>query len=270
MSYKLEHPYTDKQKADFIVLHNHNNGREIAETQTALYALEADEIMQNGVPVVNPNYEQEQAQKEAERIAMLNLTAADVERAIYKAKGIDFEDVISSLSGGEGAREGVNIDLKALKIELKANNFYRGNPYIDTVGTILGFTKEQLDKFFETNNYKYLTTVTLTINPTPADSTVTINGVEQSTVTVPYGAIEEYSVTHEGYLTQSGSIELTEDTTLEIELVEESTPTPALPEGEGVNDEGVNEGEEPTDTEPITENESNAEVEDEDSAGTGD
>lgn len=38
----------------------------------------------------------------------------------------------------------------------KANNFYRGNPYIDAVGTLLGFTKEQLDEFFETNDYTKL------------------------------------------------------------------------------------------------------------------
>ena len=217
------------------------------------------EIKETNRPIVNfqfadtEEYKQELAQKEAERIAMLNLTAADVERAIYKAKGIDFEDVLAQLEAmplAEG-HEPV-VDLKALKIELKANNFYRGNPYIDTVGTILGFTKEQLDKFFETNNYKYLTTVTLTINSIPADSTIIIGGVEQSTVTVPYGAVEEYSVTHEGYLTQSGSIELTEDKVIEVELVEEV-----------VEDE-------PEDTEPVTENESNTEVEDEDSANTGD
>ena len=108
--------------------------------------------------------DKEKAQEEAERIAMLNLTAADVERAIYRAKGIDFEDVIKLVEayqpsplGGEGAgTAGEGLDLKALKIELKANNFYRGNPYIDAVGTILGFTKEQLDEFFETNDYTKL------------------------------------------------------------------------------------------------------------------
>ena len=108
--------------------------------------------------------DKEKAQEEAERIAMLNLTAADVERAIYRAKGIDFEDVIKLVEayqpsplGGEGAgTAGEGLDLKALKIELKANNFYRGNPYIDAVGTLLGFTKEQLDEFFETNDYTKL------------------------------------------------------------------------------------------------------------------
>ena len=50
------------------------------------------------------------------------------------------------------------LDVKALKIELKANNFYRGNPYVDAVGTLLGFTKEMLDKFFTDGNYKHLST----------------------------------------------------------------------------------------------------------------
>lgn len=106
---------------------------------------------------LNANFEQEKAQKEALRISMLKLTAADVERAIYKAKGIDFDDIIS-LVEAQPLTEGEQpaIDVKALKIELKANNFYRGNPYIDAVGTLLGFTSEQLDEFFETNDYTKL------------------------------------------------------------------------------------------------------------------
>ena len=114
-------------------------------------------LFKEGGIVINPRYEAEQAQKEAERIALLNLTAADVERAIYKAKGIDFDDVISMIEAmplSEGQTP--SVDIKALKIELKANNFYRGNPYIDTVGTLLGFTKQQLDEFFETNDYTKL------------------------------------------------------------------------------------------------------------------
>ena len=102
------------------------------------------------------------AEEIAQRKAMLNLTAADVERAIYKAKGMDFDDVIALVEqynqtdpmDAEG--EGATIDIKALKIELKANNFYRGNPYIDAIGAILGFTSEQLDNFFETGDYTEL------------------------------------------------------------------------------------------------------------------
>ena len=38
----------------------------------------------------------------------------------------------------------------------EALNFYRGNPLIDTLGATLGITTEQLDKFFETNDYTCL------------------------------------------------------------------------------------------------------------------
>ena len=117
---KLGKPYTEKQRIDFIVEMNHNNAYEIRQTDTALEAW--------GVS------DEDIALQEAERIAMLHLTSADVERAIYKAKGLDFNDVISLLE-----KQKATIDIKALQIELKANNFYRGNPYIDAVGTILGF-----------------------------------------------------------------------------------------------------------------------------------
>lgn len=115
-------------------------------------------IYLNGEIILNPNYEQEQEQKEKERIAKLFLTGADVERGIYQAKGMDFEDIVElveTLIFAE-APQVQGIDLKALKIELKANHFYRGNPYVNAVGALLGFTSEQLDCFFETNDYMYL------------------------------------------------------------------------------------------------------------------
>ena len=97
MSYKLNKPFNNKQRADFIVEYNHNQGLTIEETDIALYALQPFEKLIGDEVVDNiQEYQQEQAQKEAERIAMLNLTAADVERAIYKAKGMDFDDIIGS------------------------------------------------------------------------------------------------------------------------------------------------------------------------------
>lgn len=109
-------------------------------------------IYQDGKLVLNPNYEKEQEAKRQQEIAMLSLTSADVERGIYKATGKDFDDVVTLVT--QLQPEG--LDIKALKIELKANNFYRGNPYVDAVGSLLGFTKEQLDAFFETNDYTKL------------------------------------------------------------------------------------------------------------------
>lgn len=108
-------------------------------------------------------------QKERERLDMLSLTAADVERAIYKDRGMDFEDVIEMVRGIEVQRTSnvstesntsnppalqPSIDIKALKIELKANNFYRGNPYINQIGALLGYTSDDLDYLFENGELK--------------------------------------------------------------------------------------------------------------------
>ena len=111
------------------------------------YVLDGDEYV-----LKDEVWEEKQAQKEAERIAKLYLTGADVERGIYQAKQMDFDDILAFVM----ANPPVGLDVKALKIELKANNFYRGNPYVSAVGSLLGFTEEQLDKFFEDGNYEHL------------------------------------------------------------------------------------------------------------------
>ena len=110
-------------------------------------------IVIDGLLELDVEYEIKQEEKKQQEIAMFSLTAADVERGIYKATGKDFDDVIKEVESLKQVQgDNFNIDVKALKIELKANNFYRGNPYVDVVGALLGFTKEQLDAFFETND----------------------------------------------------------------------------------------------------------------------
>jgi hypothetical protein len=135
---ELLKPYTDEQRIRFIIEYNHKKSYTIEERETSLVAL--------------GETEEEKQQAEQERIAMLSLTSADVERGIYKATGKDFDDIVALVT----QLQPVGIDIKALKIELKANNFYRGNPYVDSVGKLLGFSKEQLDEFFETNDYTKL------------------------------------------------------------------------------------------------------------------
>lgn len=199
----------DKQKLiDTLLFMPQYNGLEIKETQRPIVDFQFADT---------PEYEAEQARKEAERIAMLNLTAADVERAIYKAKGLDFNDVISLVE-----TQKATIDIKALQIELKANNFYRGNPYIDAVGTILGFTNEQLDKFFDTNDYRYLTTCKLKVNAIPEEAVIEINSEIQSEITVPYGSTVDIVVSCEGYISRKDVLTLTEDRTLEVVLDEDT------------------------------------------------
>ena len=96
--------------------------------------------------------DEEKELEEKERIAKLYLTGADVERGIYQAKGMDFDDILAYVT----QLQPQGLDIKALKIELKANHFYRGNPYVSAIGALLGFTEQQLDEFFETNDYKVL------------------------------------------------------------------------------------------------------------------
>lgn len=143
---KLDKPYTEQEYENFIVEQNHNLGYEIKETDEALEAWGYTE--------------EELAQFEKERIAKLFLTGADVERGIYQAKSMDFEDIIALVT----QLQPQGLDIKALKIELKANNFYRGNPYVSAIGQLLGFTEEQLDKFFKDGNYEHLLSKEETFN----------------------------------------------------------------------------------------------------------
>ncbi len=144
MSYKLIKPYTNKQMIAFKAEYNRKRNLTIKETATALYALEPWEKLVNDEVLDNKDeYKEEQAKKELEQTAMLCLTAADVERAIYKAKGLDFEDILNLV------KDNSNIDVKALKIEFKANNFYRGNEYVNIIGEILGYSSDDLDYLFK-------------------------------------------------------------------------------------------------------------------------
>lgn len=136
------------EKDNKIVLYDENK-QKLIDTLTFMSQYAGLEIKETIRPIVDfqfadtEEFEQQQAQKERERIKMLYLTASDVERAIYKDKGMDFEDII------EFVKNIPSIDIKALKIELKANNFYRGNPYVDTIGEILGYSSGDLDYLFE-------------------------------------------------------------------------------------------------------------------------
>lgn len=83
--------------------------------------------------------------KERERIAKLSMTKREMFLGLYQAKGITPDMLKAQIT-----------DPQAL-IEFEyANDYYRGNPLIDVIGTQLGFTTEQLDRFFETKDYREL------------------------------------------------------------------------------------------------------------------
>jgi hypothetical protein len=128
---ELIKPYSEDQRIDFIIEQNYNNGYEIKETAISLQAW--------GYTV------RELEQQEKERKAKLSLTKREVFLGLYQAKGVTPEMIKAQIT-----------DPMAL-IEFEyANDYFRGNPLINTVGCALGITPKQLDAFFEDGNYKHL------------------------------------------------------------------------------------------------------------------
>lgn len=93
---------------------------------------------------------EEEARKERERLDNLKLTPSDVERALYYGLGMDFEDLKALIS-----TQAPSVDIKAIGIEFRANDFYRGardregNRLVDMIGAFLGLASSELDYLFE-------------------------------------------------------------------------------------------------------------------------
>lgn len=140
---------TEEQRLDFIVEYNHNQGYVIEQE-----IINEEEIVDeegNTTTVYTYNLkalgytEEEIEQQRRERIAKIKLTKREVFLGLFQAKGVTPDMIKAQIT-----------DAQAL-IEFEyANDYYRGNPLIDIVGATLGITPEQLDKFFETNDYTYL------------------------------------------------------------------------------------------------------------------
>lgn len=117
-------------------------------------------IVQEGELVLNPNWEEEQAEKERQRIAKLHLTRGDVFRGLLLAKGVtraQLRAIIEQLPE-ENQEQSVTKEMALIDFD-EALEYYRGVALIDTVGAQLGITSEQMTKFFETNDYHKLITV---------------------------------------------------------------------------------------------------------------
>ena len=109
----------------------------VTEVQNVQVGSHKETITVKGL-VLNPNYEDEEAQKERERLNLLSMTKREVFLALYKAKGITPEMVRSSIA-----------DTEALIEFDYANEYFRGNPLINAIGANLGFTEADLDYLFE-------------------------------------------------------------------------------------------------------------------------
>lgn len=116
---------------------------EIEEITTQEYSLHPNKvIVQDGVLVLNPNYEEEEAEKEKERIGYLKCTKR-VLVLMLQEYGVDyFEDIKPLIESNPQAQ----IEWE-LCVELQRNN-----PLLDTMGARLGITPLQLDMLFKTAN----------------------------------------------------------------------------------------------------------------------
>lgn len=108
------------------------------------YVLEGDEYV-----IKDEAWEERERQRERQRLDALTLTPADVERALYRAKQMDFDDLKALI-----AQALPQVDIKGLSIEFRAKDFYRGAKandmrLFDVVGALLGYTPEDMDYLFE-------------------------------------------------------------------------------------------------------------------------
>lgn len=118
--------------------------KELAETiktNPELYKIEDNSVILK----TESEIEEENEQKEKARIANLKLTKREVFLGLYRAKGITPEALKAQITTPEAL------------IEFEyANDYYRGNPLISSIGAVLGISENQLDEFFETGDYTKL------------------------------------------------------------------------------------------------------------------
>ena len=126
---QLNKPYTEQERIDFIVEQNHQKGYEIKETETALEAwgYTTDEL----------------AQKERQRLDLLNLTKADVLLALYEDKGITPDNIKEMLKDNVPA---------LIKFDY-ASSYYRGDDVVNSLGLALGYSTEEMDYLFENKTF---------------------------------------------------------------------------------------------------------------------
>lgn len=140
MGYRLDKPYTETERADFIVRHNHQQGLKIEETESAIFALEAwEKLVGDNIYDNSTEYEAEQENIKRLRINMLNLTKADVLLALYADKGLTPEDIKEMLKNNVPA---------LIKFDY-ASSYYRGDEVVTALGSALGYTTEEMDYLFE-------------------------------------------------------------------------------------------------------------------------
>ena len=207
---------------DLIVLAR--NTREELEQALQFMAYTSIEETEVEYELYNGSYltKEEIKVKERERLDGLKMTRGDVFEALILARGLTKPQIRAMIEQAE-----LDAITKALYLNRfdEALDFYRGFPVFNMLGKKLDVTSKQLDDFFKTKDYHYLTNITLKINTTPSEAVVTINGKTTKEFSTPWQPNLQlpitYSVTCEGYVTKEDEIVLTENTVLDVVLEEE-------------------------------------------------
>ena len=127
VKYRLLKPYSENDRANFIVKYNHNQGYTINETETELQALDYTE--------------EEIKEKEKERIYNLKCTKR-VLALMLQQLGISYSKLKELIASNEQAQ--LEWDLC---VELE-----RSNPLLDIMGKQLELSSEQIDQMFKYAN----------------------------------------------------------------------------------------------------------------------
>lgn len=159
----LNKPYSEKQRTDFIVEQNHQQGYEIRETETALEAWGYTE--------------EEKEQQEKARILELSMTRSDFFDGMIMAFGLDSKELRVIVENVLGS---INITPIQIRVALNnydnALNFYRKHTLFTLINNVqipisetmyLLFTNDIWDKFFDTKDYTELQKAIHEVEPEP-------------------------------------------------------------------------------------------------------
>lgn len=144
----LQKPFTDIQRADFIIEYNHNNGLKIEETEMALYALQEYEVIENDKIIdisQTPEYIAEQEHLEQERKAQRKITKRQMLFWLYLNKQKTESDILNAINAipDETQKYLAGVSYNG------TNDFYYGNEFVPIIGLALGLAVQDLDKMFD-------------------------------------------------------------------------------------------------------------------------
>ena len=150
MAYKLEYPYTEEERMNFVVEYNHNQGLRIetvdnyfGDTNFAThYALEANELLVNGEVIINNEYENEQA-----KIIQKRLVEDNYQQKAKKAYGGILINNAYLFETNETSQSMITASLIGLQ-NAPDNTTLNWKVYKDNQPLVIPLTKVQLAQLF--------------------------------------------------------------------------------------------------------------------------